>query len=153
MAAKIFNALVLGIIFVLVLDFLLFVGLKINYFDHYGIQEYFNTIFADNQSLLLLIVAGFLFGYAMLYLRGSVIFDRIYLVLILLFASTFYPPIGRAVGEMLFAQKSQKLQVYDTNITADILYRGREAFYIKKSDQAKVVAIPENAVRYRVVRD
>ncbi len=149
MAAKIFNALLLGMIFVLVLDFLLFGGLKINYFDHYGIKEYFNTIFADNQSLLLLLAAGFLFGYAMLYLRGSAVFDRIYLVLILLFASTFYPPVGRAVGEMLFVEKNRELRLYDTNITADILYEGRETLYIKKPGQTKATAVSKRWVVYR----
>lgn len=141
MFAKLFNAFIFGSIFILLLDFLLFVGLKLNYFDHYGIDEYFNTIFSDNQPYILLIILSVVIGYAMLYLKGSKIFDRFYIVLILLFATTFYQPIGQAVGEILFIQKAQKLTFYDTNTTADILYHGRESIYIKKPNLNRAAKI------------
>ncbi len=132
MLAKWATAFIFGFIFVLLLDFLLFVGLKLNYFDYYGIDIYFNTLFADNQPYLLLLIVSTLLGYAMLYLRGNVIFDRIYIVLVLLFATTFYLPIGRAAGEFLFAEKAKQAQLLDRNEKVDILYRGRNAVYVKK---------------------
>ena len=132
MLARWGTAFIFGFIFVLLLDFLLFVGLKLNYFDYYGIDIYFNTLFADNQPYILLLIVSALLGYAMLYLRGNVIFDRIYIVLVLLFATTFYPPVGKATGEFLFAEKAKKMQILDRNETIDLLYRGRNAVYLKK---------------------
>lgn len=140
------TAFIFGLIFVLILDFLLFAGMKINYFDHYGIDEYFNTIFADNQCYLLLIVTAFLFGYAMLYVRGNVFFDRIYIVLILLFALSFYAPVGRWAGELLFVKKNQSISLEHNTLTGDILYNGRYNMYLKNEGAAKATAIPKNLI-------
>jgi hypothetical protein len=139
MLAKLFNAFIFGSIFVLLLDFLLFVGLKINYFDYYGIDEYFNTIFVDNQPYFLLFILSIALGYAMLYLKKRRVFDRIYIILVLVLASIFYQPIAEAVGSFLFIEKDQKLQVLDENVTTDILYRGREILYLKKPNLFRAV--------------
>jgi len=132
MIIKLFNAFLFGTIFVLLLDFLLFVGLKINYFDPFGIDEYFNILFMENQPFLLLMIVSTALGYAMLYLKHYKVFDRLYIVLILIFGITFYEPVGKAVGKYLFLQKDQRLQVLDRNITTDILYQNNKAIYIKK---------------------
>ncbi len=147
MFAKLSNAFIFGSIFVLLLDFLLFVGLKINYFDYYGIDEYFNIIFVDNQPYLLLFILSIALGYAMLYLKKRKFFDRLYIVLILIFATTFYQSVADAVGTFLFVQKDQKLQVLDTNVTIDILYKGRQAIYLKKPDHFRVVKYSNDEVR------
>ncbi len=139
MFAKLFNAFIFGSIFILLLDFLLFVGLKINYFDHYGIDEYFNTIFVDNQPYFLLFILSIALGYAMFYLKKRRVFDRIYIVLVLIFATTFYQPVADVVGNFLFAQKNQRLQVLDTNVTIDILYRGRQTLYLRKPNLFRAV--------------
>jgi hypothetical protein len=132
MVVKLFNALFFGAIFVLLLDFLIFVGLKLNYFDYYGIDIYFNTLFVDNQQWLFLFIAAIMLGYAMLYLRGNIYFDRIYILLVLLSALTFYPPIGKALGERLFMQKDRKVTLLGKPIRVDILYLGRDRIYLKK---------------------
>ncbi len=147
MFAKLFNALIFGSIFVLLLDFLLFVGLKINYFDHYGIDEYFNTVFVDNQPYLLLFILSIALGYAMLYMKKSKIFDRLYIVLILIFTTTFYQPVAITIGTFLFAQKNQKLQLFDTNITTDIIYQGRQALYLKKPNIQKATKVLKSDVK------
>ena len=147
MFTKLFNAFIFGSIFVLLLDFLLFVGLKINYFDYYGIDEYFNTIFVDNQPYILLFLLSIALGYAMLYLNKRKIFDRLYIILILIFATTFYQPIAKVVGTFLFTQKNQKLQVLDANITADIIYQGRQTLYLKKSNLFKVTKYSYDEVK------
>lgn len=126
------NAFLFGLVFVLGLDFILFVGLKLNYFNYYGIGVYFNTLFADNQPWIVLLVLSAVLGYAMLYLRGSKIFDRLYILLFLLVALTFYPPVGRAVGEHIFMQKGVKASLYGKEVTVDLLYKGRDGLWLKK---------------------
>lgn len=139
MFSKIFNAFIFGSIFILLLDFLLFVGLKINYFDYYGIDEYFNTIFVDNQPLLLLFILSITLGYMMLYAKKRRVYDRIYIILIIIFGTTFYQPVAEALGTFFFTQKDQRLQVLDTNITIDILYQGRQNLYLKKPNLFRAV--------------
>lgn len=132
MLVKLSNALFFGTIFVLLLDFLIFVGLKLNYFDFYGIDIYFNTLFVDNQPWLLLFFLSLALGYAMLYLRGNAIFDRIYIVLVIVSALLFYPPVGKALGERLFMEKGRSVEVLGKPMVVDILYRGRDRVYLKK---------------------
>lgn len=147
MFAKLFNALIFGAIFLLLLDFLLFVGLKLNYFDHYGIEEYFNTIFIDNQPYILFVLLSIILGYAMFYLKRRRVFDRIYIILILIVATTFYQPIGEAVGSFLFTQKDQRLEVMDHNVTIDILYQGRQSIYLKKREHSRAVKYSYSEVK------
>ncbi len=139
MITKLFNAFIFGLIFVLLLDFILFISLKINYFDFYGIDEYFNTIFTDNQSYLLLLVLSVAFGYSMLYFKRRKVFDKIYIVLILIFATSFYQPIAQKIGTLLFTQQNQNMQVLDVNITTDIVYKGRNHIYLKKTNLSRAV--------------
>ena len=139
MFTKWFNASLFGFLFLLFLDFILFVGLKLNYFDAYGIHEYFNTLFADNQPLWLLLLLSPLLGYAMFYLRHWKLFDKLYLILFLLTAMTFYPPVGKKVGELLFMKQNRTIQLYGKTTKVDILYRGRDGIYLKKPDSAAVM--------------
>lgn len=141
MAARWFNASLFGFLFLLFLDFILFVGLKLNYFDAYGIDEYFNTLFADNQPWWLLLILSPLLGYAMLYLRHWKLFDKLYLILFLLTATTFYPPVGKKVGEMLFMKHNQTVQLYGKTTKVDILYRARDGIYLKKPGASVAVKV------------
>ena len=148
MAARWFNAFLFGFLFLLFLDFILFVGLKLNYFDPNGIHEYFNTLFADNQPLWLLLFLSPLLGYAMLYLRHWKLFDKLYLILFLLTATTFYPPVGKKVGELLFTQKHQKVRLYGKETEVDILYRGRDGIYLKKPGAGAAVKVGYGDVHF-----
>ena len=132
MVVRLVNAFLFGAIFVLLLDFILFTGMKLYYFDYYGIDIYFNTLFVDNQPWWLLLPLALMLGYAMLYLRGSRIFDRLYIVLFLLSATAFYPPVGKGLGERLFMQKGIYAKVLGKEMVVDILYRGRDGIYLKK---------------------
>ncbi len=149
MFTKWFNASLFGFLFLLFLDFILFVGLKLNYFDAYGIHEYFNTLFADNQPWWLLLLSPLL-GYAMLYLRHWKLFDKLYLILFLFTATTFYPPVGKRVGELLFMKQNQTVQLYGKTTKVDILYSARDGIYLKKPGSAVTVKVGYGDVRLKM---
>jgi hypothetical protein len=139
--SKLINAFVAGFIFVLILDFLFFIGIKLNYFDAYNIKEYFNVIFFDNQNFLLFIPLSFLFGYLMLYSKIAKFFDALYLVMVLLFGLTLQDNIGKYAGEILFGEAKKSFKVGKTLFYGDILYQGREKLYIRRNDINKTIAL------------
>ena len=143
---KIFNAFFTGIIFVLAPIFTLFVGIYNNYFSHYGINEYFNVIFVDNVPFLWLLPVFFIFGYCFSYAPFRKIFRAFYLLLLVLCALSWYPDLGRSLGEAYFMSKPLEMDL-SSNLQSDqktsgkVLYDGRREIYFLRSDNDKVVKI------------
>ncbi len=147
MIYRIFNSFFIGIAFVSLLDFLYFIGVKLNYFDFYKITEYFNIIFVDNQNFYLLILSCFVVGYLTLYSKFSKIFTRIYIVTIFLAASSIYEPVGHYFGELQFMQKNQKFTLGAIKFQGDILYKGRNYTYIYRNDLSKTIRLANSEVK------
>jgi len=142
MTAKIINSFFLGLIFVLLLDFLLFIGIKINYIDFYNIKVYYNILFVDNQSYVLLFVLSAFFGYLISSKKSTKVFAYIYIFLIFVTLSTLYAPIGKSLGEMLFQKNNLSFKVGKITFKGDLLYKGRKQTYIYRKDINKVIKLP-----------
>jgi len=147
MIYRIFNSFFIGIAFVSLLDFLYFIGIKLNYFDFYKITEYFNVIFIDNQNFLLLILSFFIVGYLILYSKFSKLFTRIYIITIFLAASSIYEPIGLYFGESEFMQKEQTFILKTIKFNGNFLYKGRKYSYIYRNDLSKTIKLLNNEVK------
>ncbi len=147
MILEIVTSFMFGFILVALLDFLLFIGLKINYFDAYNISEYFNIIFIDNQNIILFIIASLLFGYLMLYSKVSKFFDTFYIILLIAFATTLYSPVGKFVGQNLFMQKNKIFEIGSTKFRGDLLYEGRHHYYIKREQIKSAIRLSKDEVK------
>ncbi len=141
MISKIINSFFLGLIFVLLLDFLIFIGIKINYIDFYNIKVYYNVLFVDNQSYILLFVLSAFFGYLISNKKSIRVFAYIYIFLIFIALSTLYSPIGKSLGELLFQKNSLSFKVGKITFKGDLLYRGRKQTYIYRKDINKVIKL------------
>ncbi len=148
MISKVISSFLLGLIFVLLLDFLLFIGIKINYIDIYNIKVYYNPLFVDNQPYIVLFVLSIIFGYFISSKKRLKLFAYIYIVLIFLSLSTFYKPIGKNLGELLFKRDSLSFKVGKTAFNGDLLYRGRRYTYIFRKDIDKMIKLPNNDLLY-----
>ncbi len=152
MIHKVVNSFFIGLVFVSLLDFLFFIGLKLNYFDAYGInKEYFNIIFIDNQNFYLLLPSFFIVGYLMLYCRFSKIFDKIYILFIVVSALSIYEPVGKSFGEFMFMKKGVTFRVGKVTFEGDLLYKGRKYLYIYRKDLAKTIKIKNSDVMHHMV--
>lgn len=146
MISRLFSSLVMGLVFVSILDFLYFIGLKLNYFDLYKIDEYFNILFVDNQNFYILVPLALVIGYLLMFSSVSKLLMKIYVVVILLSATTLYEPVGKAFGENVFMDKNQRLKLGSTTFNGDILYQGREYMYIYRQELKKTIKLPKNEV-------
>ena len=147
MIAKVINSFVLGFIFVLLLDFLFFVGIKISYIDFYNIKVYYNALFIDNQSYILLVVLSILFGYLITNKKGIKVFAYIYILLIFFALSTFYKPIGKYLAKLIFEKDNISFKVGDIAFKGDLLYKGRKYTYIFRRDINKMIKLPNGDLK------
>ena len=147
MINRMLNSFIMGLVFISILDFLYFIGLKLNYFDLYKINEYFNVLFVDNQNFYVLLPLALLVGYFLLYSAYAKVLMKIYLFIILLSFTTLYEPIGKAFGEDLFMVENQRLKLGSTTFSGDILYEGREYIYIYRKELAKTVKLDKQTVK------
>ncbi len=142
MINRIIGSLFMGFIFISILDFLYFIGLKLNYFDLYNIDVYFNVLFFDNQNFYILIPLMFVIGYMLMYSAFAKIFMKIYIATILLFITTLYEPIGKSLGEAVFLKENQRYKLGSTTFNGATLYEGRKNIYIYRKELDKTVKLP-----------
>jgi len=149
MIYRIFNSFFIGIAFVSLIDFLYFIGIKLNYFDFYKITEYFNVIFIDNQNFYLMVPSFFIVGYLVLYCKFSKFFIRVYILVIVLALASIYEPVGHYLGKMQFMKEKQDFQVGSIKFSGDLLYNGRKYMYIYRKDMSKTVKILKKDVKVK----
>ena len=140
---KYFNSFFAGIIFTLAPIFSVFVGLKNNYFDYYGIDEYFNSLFVDNVPVLWLAPVYLLAGYFMFYAPFRKIFRA---------TISWIEPVGLKLGQKLFMSEPYETAFgLDENSRAKItkmqtLYVGRNDVYVIKEGADKASKTKKDAL-------
>ena len=147
MIAKVINSFVLGLIFTLLLDFLFFVGIKINYIDAHNIKVYYNALFVDNQSYILLIILSILFGYLIANKKSIKIFAYIYILLIFFALSTFYKPIGKNLAKLIFEKDNLSFKIGKISFKGNLLYKGRKYTYIFRKDINKMIRLSNSDLK------
>ena len=147
MINRILGSFFMGFIFISILDFLYFIGLKLNYFDFYKIDVYFNVLFVDNQNFYILVPLALVVGYMLMYSKLAKQFLKIYVIIILLSATTLYEPIGKSLGETVFLKDNQRFKFGSTTFSGSTLYEGRTDIYIYREDLAKTIKLYKNEVK------
>ncbi len=147
MTNRILGSLFMGFIFISILDFLYFIGLKLNYFDFYKIDVYFNVLFVDNQNFYILASLSLIVGYLLMYSKLAKLFLKIYVIIILVSATTLYEPIGKSLGETVFLKDNQRFKFGSTTFSGATLYEGRTDIYIYRKDLVKTIKLPIDKVK------
>ncbi|MBL0687453.1 MAG: hypothetical protein JJV94_06485 [Sulfurospirillum sp.] len=142
MINRIAGSFFIGALFISILDFLYFIGLKLNYFNFYKIDIYFNVLFYDNQNFYLLAPLSFVVGYILIYSFAAKFFMKIYILVILLFMGALYEPVGKKLGESIFLKKNQQFLFGSTAFNGAILYTGRDNIYIYRKELEKTIKLP-----------
>lgn len=144
--SKLFQALLSGMFFTLILDFFLFLGLQLHYIEELEIDVYYNIFFVDNQNFLLFFFLSILLGYITLYLSNklSVFVVGILFILSLL---TLIPSIGFQTGQMLFMQKDKTLYTNKFKYKGDIYYNGRKQIYFYDYKLEKMLRLEKNKIK------
>ena len=145
--SKFFQALLTGIFFTFILDFFIFLGIKLNYIDFYEIDLYYNILFADNQSFILYTIFSAIIGYVVIYVNNNKVSAIILGILLFITSLTLISPIGYQLGEMMFMQKNVTLQDERHTYVGDIYYDGRERITFYDYNLKKVINLDKNRLK------
>lgn len=100
---KIVTAFLIGAFLTFGMDFLFFLGIKINYFDEIHIRVNFNTLFMENQNHFLYLTLTAILGFLFVYPKDQRVAVAIYLIFLLISSLTLIvPSIGKEMGMYLF---------------------------------------------------
>lgn len=137
------QAFLTGLFFVFILDFVLFLGLKLHYIDALNIDVYFNTFFADNQNPLLFFALTALIGWMSIYWKAVKAKIVLITLLFLVVSSVLIPSIGRTIGSTLFQKSDIKISIPPHLYRGDILYTDREQLYFYDTDLRRMITLPK----------
>ncbi len=144
--SKIIQAFLAGVLFTFILDFFLFLGIKLNYIDTNNIDVYYNILFADNQNIFLYAIVSFLFGFLIIYANHKLSISTA-IVFTLLASSTLISPIGHKAGEILLMKKNVTLHDDKYSYHGDIYYNGRKSIAFYDYELKKVIILKKNRLK------
>lgn len=143
--SKFIQALLSGVFFTFILDFFLFLGVKLHYIDRYEIDEYYNLLFADHQNLLIFAIVSVFIGFVTLYSNIKIALGIVGSLFVLVFL-TLIPAFGEKTGEFLLMQKGVTLQTKRFTYHGDILYVGRKETTFFDHELQKIVTLSNKKI-------
>ena len=144
--SKVIQAFLSGMFFTFILDFFLFLGIKMHYIDSLNIDLYYNILFADNQNIFVFLFFTILLGYITIYKSHKLSLAVIGSLFLLVFA-TLLSPIGFLSGEMLLMQKNKTIQTKRFLYTGDVYYEGRKKTFIYDYKLDKVIILDNKNIK------
>lgn len=136
-----FGSLFFGAIFYLLMDVAFFAAVINGYLKYYGIKEYFNPIFIENQNWIAFGIGSIMLGYLMMYCRIARFFQFIYIITF--FTVLFLQEgIGRNLGEWMFLKEGVQIASKYTHDRAyDIVFENKSRIYYKEQESELVLVL------------
>ena len=138
---KLFQAFLTGIFFTFILDFFIFLGIKLNYIDFYNIDLYYNILFADHQNIYLFSIFSIIIGYVVIYVDNNKISTVILGALFAVVSLGLIKPVGNSLGELMLMSKNITLQDSRHTYIGDIYYDGRKKITFYDYELKKVIIL------------
>ena len=142
--SKLFQAFLTGIFFTFILDFFIFLGIKLNYIDFYNIDLYYNILFADHQNIYLYALFSLFIGFVVTYIDNNKMTAILLAILFSIASLTLIKPIGKSLGEAILMQKN--ITLYDTkhSYTGNSYYNGRKKITFYDYELKKVIILEKD---------
>ena len=145
--SKLVQALLSGIFFTFILDFFIFLGIKLHYIDFYEIDLYYNILFADNQNIFVFGFFTVFIGYLVVYVNFIKLQLSVIGLLFLIAFSTLIQPIGHSVAEAMLMSKNQTLHNSRHTFVGDIYYDGRKTVTFYDKELQKIIILDKKELK------
>lgn len=145
--SKIVSGFLFGLMLILPLDFLFFIGLKRHYFDFYKIDVYFNIYFFDNQPFVWIGLTSLVFGFLVLYTPLRKVLEVIYIIFLLFCFAMLFRPIAGEIGRDIFMKQNLTCKLGNQEFKANLIYKGRKNYFLKRQNNPKTIKIPKNELK------
>lgn len=144
--SKLVQAFLSGVFFTFLLDFLIFLSIKLNYIDFHEINVYYNILFADHQNLYVYMGSTALIGYIVVYLNNKVGLT-ILSILFVLTSLTLIHPIGHLLGEKMLMKKNVTLHNKKHTFVGDVYYDGRRQITFYDYELKKMIVLNKKELK------
>jgi len=145
--SKFIQALLTGLFFTFILDGGLFIGVFINYIQHFDIPVYYNILFADNQCWLLFGVMTLFLGFVTIYLNRPKVAAIILGTLFSMASLALIPAIGQAVGSAMLMSEDETLMDDRYTYHGSIYYEGRSFYYFYDDELQKFITLDKKDLK------
>ncbi|RUM64960.1 MAG: hypothetical protein DSZ03_03470 [Sulfurimonas sp.] len=146
--SKLVLALLSGMFFTFILDFFLFLSFKLHYIDRYGIDLYYNILFADNQNGFWYLAGTIILGYFTIYFKNMTLTALLLGVLFAgVIALNIIPAWGEQAAKMVFMKPKQRLFDGRHIYHGDIYYDGRNEIYMYDNDLQRIITITKKDIK------
>jgi len=139
--SKLFQALLTGLFFTFLLDFLLFLGIFLNYIRFLEIDVYYNILFADNQNIIVFLFFTIVIGYLITYVKNVYITFITIVSVFIIIGLTLIPTIGYEVGKTLLMKKNVIYKDKKYTFIGDSYYNGRKNITFYDYELKKVIIL------------
>jgi len=144
---KLVQAFLTGVFFTFILDFFIFLGIKLNYIDFHHIDLYYNILFADHQNIYIYLLFSLIIGFIVIYVDNNKLSAVVLGTLFAFVSLTLIAPIGKSVGELILSQKDVILQDAKRSYRGDIYYYGRKEVTFYDYKLKKVIILKRNRLK------
>jgi len=139
--SKAIQALLTGMFFTFILDFFLFLGIQLNYIEFYGINLYYNILFADHQNIYIFSILTLLLGFIVIYVNNNKVSLTIIGSLFFITSLTLIESVGNSVGESLLMTKNTTLKDKKFTYKGDIYYDGRKQITFYDNELKRIIIL------------
>ena len=98
MIPKIISAILIGFLLIFSINFMFFLGIKINYYDFYNMPMNFNRLFFENINPFFYLIFTSVLGGLFVFPKQVNIGVFTYITILFISALTLLPNIGREIG-------------------------------------------------------
>ncbi len=141
------QALLSGIFFTFILDFLFILAIKLHYLDYYGIAEFYNVLFAEHQSLLYFLPLVLLIGFVTTYLQNIRIALMVLAVVFAIDLSFFIPSLGERVGAMVLQKPDAHYNDGRYIYKGTLYYEGRDRIVLFDDELQKLITLEKKDLK------
>ena len=139
--SKLILALLTGMLITFIVDFFLFLGVKLNYFDFYEINIFYNVLFADNQNFLLFFGSSIVFGFILIFISNNKLTVALIIALTIIAIAPLFSNIGESLGKMMFMKKDVTYNEIKHSFHGDVYYDGRRTIHFYDNELQRIIIL------------
>ena len=144
---RLFQALLSRIFFTFILDFLFLMGIQLHYLDFYGIDEYYNVLFAEHQNFWVLLAPIVIIGYVTTYLKNLRYALIVMALLCALPLATLFPQIGKQVGTALLQKQNVRYSNGKYIYKGTLYYEGRDRIVMFDDELQRLITLEKKELK------
>ena len=145
--SKLILALMTGMLITFIVDFFIFLGLKLHYFDFYEIEIFYNVLFADNQNALIYFALSIIFGSVVILISNNKLTIMMLSILSIIAIAPLFSSVGEELGKMMFIQTNKTYHDAKHTFVGDVYYDGRTTIHFYDNELKRIIILKKEDLK------